>query len=311
MDKWNGTNLTTKSPNMKNVLKVNANNMSPSMKNALMVGFSFTCISLFILIMNAYGGSGILFTLYDSTSERRFLALSNQTNNIQKLKESIYHGQQFVTHGKWMPGKRHKPTCDFVPKAYGICGKNNRDIHFEFHDNRLNQIDAVADLKKILKKKKLLLIGDSLMTEFYFGLAELLKVKAADPKYRCRMNYTLHPENSGTLTHIRACLILLKGYEDFAASWDKLRIVPEENIRRLIAAHDIIVFNQGIHYDEYTLMCQGAIYFNNLGEMLHGKFSILFGCAFEFFPNVLLNSLSYFKKDQQFCVKPDGILVFH
>ena len=85
------------------------------------------------------------------------------------------------------------------------------------------------------------------------------------------MNFTLHPGNNGSMTHIRACLIVLRGYEDFA-KWDKLRVVPEEKIRKAIADYDVILFNQGIHYDQFTLMGQSAVYFNNLGKMLYGKY---------------------------------------
>ena len=129
---------------------------------------------------------------------------------------------------------------------------------------------AVAELRKILKNKKLLLIGDSLMTEFYFGLAELLQVKANESRYDCRMNFTIHPGNNGTLMHLKACVIVVTGYESFVR-WDKSRVIPEEKIRRAIADYDVILFNQGLHYDKLTLMCQSAVYFNNLGKMLYGK----------------------------------------
>ena len=164
--------------------------------------------------------------------------------------------------------KRHSQTCDFIPKME--CLKKDLNLHFQFHDNKLNKMDAVAELRKILKNKKLLLIGDSLMTEFFFGLAELLQVKTKEPKYDCKLNFTLHPGNNGTLTHIKACMIVLTGYESFA-NWHKLKFVPEEKIRRAIADYDVILFNQGLHYDKLTLMCQSAVYFNNLGKMLYGR----------------------------------------
>ena len=115
----------------------------------------------------------------------------------------------------------------------------------------------------------MLLIGDSLMTEFTFGLAELLQVKWEKPRYYCRMTFTLHPGNNGTLTHIRACLIVLKGYEEFIK---KKVFIKEEEIRKAIANYDVILFNQGLHYDDFILMSQSAVYFNNLGKMLYGNY---------------------------------------
>ena len=73
--------------------------------------------------------------------------------------------QLFIKHGKWMMGKRHNQTCDFIPA--NTCCKNTQNLHFEFRNQKLNKIDAVEELRKILQNKKLLLIGDSLMLEFY------------------------------------------------------------------------------------------------------------------------------------------------
>ena len=243
--------------------------ITSNMRNALIVTFFTVSISLFILIMCNYSSSEMLLTLQNSTVVRSLVQHPTEMKKVHKtrIKDTVY-SEQFVTHGKWIPGKRHNQTCDFIPKT--VCHKKDLNLHFQFHDNKLNTIDAVAELRKILKNKKLLLIGDSLMTEFFFGLAELLQVKTKEPKYVCRMNFTLHPGNYGTLTHIRACLIVLRGYKDFA-KWDKLRIVPEEKIRKAITDYDVILFNQGIHYDQFTLMCQSAVYFNNLGKMLYGK----------------------------------------
>ena len=134
------------------------------MKNVIGIFFVSVLPSLLLLTMNSWGGLEIPFSMHHSISKK------NNTNNINNI------GGPFLIHGKWMPGKRHNQTCDFTPKA--LCRKKDLNLHFQFHDNKLNKIDAVAELRKILKNKKMLLIGDSLMTEFYFGLAELLQVKS-------------------------------------------------------------------------------------------------------------------------------------
>ena len=226
------------------------------MNNVIIMFFLCVLAFLILSIMNNWGSSQILF------SSHYLISKKNNINNINNI------GENFVIHGKWMPVKRHNQTCDFIPKTQ--CRKKDLNLHFQFHDNKLNKINAVAELRKILKNKKLLLIGDSLMTEFFFGLAELLQVKTKEPKYRCRMNFTIHPGNNGSLIHIKSCLIVLQGYEDFA-NWDKLRVVPEEKIITTIANYDVILFNQGIHYDQFTSLGQSAVYFNNLGKMLYGK----------------------------------------
>ena len=242
------------------------------MRKEAVVCYFVVCISLFFLIRNKYSDSEIVFTLNNSPSTRSFVEQPNETNKVQRPRiQNDFHSEQFITHGKRKPGNCHNQMCNFLPKTYPICSNKVLNFHFEFYEDRLNEINAVEKLRKILKMKKLLLIGDSMMTEFYLRLTELLQVKVKDPEYRCKMNFTLHPGINGTLTHIRACLILLKGDETFS-KWDKVEAIAEENIRRTIAEHDAIVFNQGSHYDKFVLMCQGAVYFNNLGKMLHGRY---------------------------------------
>ena len=96
------------------------------------------------------------------------ISTNNNVNN--NVNNNYNHSQLFVKHGKWMPGKRHNQTCDFIPEI--TCCKNTQNLHFEFRNRKLNKIDAVEELRKYLKNKKMLLIGDSLMLEFYLGLAE-------------------------------------------------------------------------------------------------------------------------------------------
>ena len=137
--------------------------ISLNMRNALIIAFFTVSMSLFILIMCNYSSYEMLLTLHNSTAARSLVQHPIEMNKVHKtrVKNTVY-GEQFVTHGKWMPGKRHNQTCDFIPKT--VCHKKDLNLHFQFHDNKLNKIDAVAELRKILKNKKLLLIGDSLMT---------------------------------------------------------------------------------------------------------------------------------------------------
>ena len=175
--------------------------------------------------MKEYGGYKIVFTLYNSPSVISIVEQPNETNKVQTagIKDPV-NGKQFVIHGKWKPGKRAQPNVQLPTlRLISYVLKRCLNYHFKFHEDRLNKINAVEELRKILKTIKILLIGDSLMTDFYLGLAELLQVKVKDPKYHCGMNFTLHPGINTTLTHIKACLILLKGHETFA-KWDKTRV---------------------------------------------------------------------------------------
>ena len=137
--------------------------------------------------MNNYGSSEI----QNSNSK------DNNINNI---------GEHFVIHGKWMPGKRHSQMYDFINKKK--CCKNKRNLRFEFHEDRLNQIVAVEELRKILKNRKLLLIGDSLMFECFLGLQELLGVKTRvkiNEHFCANTSCSINPDGNSTVTFLRAC----------------------------------------------------------------------------------------------------------
>ena len=163
----------------------------------------------------------------------------NQNNNNVK-------GEPFVIHGKWMPGKRHNQTCDFIEKEK-CCTKKQKNLHFEFYNKHLNKINAVAESRHILKTKKILLIGDSLMFEFFIGLKELLRVKTTmtmTKYFGANTTCALNPDDNVTVSFLKACMIELKG-RNYFTEVIKSRLVSEKIIRKEIAKHDIIFFNKG------------------------------------------------------------------
>ena len=232
------------------------------MKNLsrLLYAVAFNLLVMLIIIMY---GSEILFTLLNGGSAKTFIENNDNDNNI--------YLKQFKKHGKWMAGKRHKQTCEFVPEL--TCSKNKQNLHFEFYKKHLNKVDAVEELRKILKNKKLLLIGDSLMLEFFGGLAELLQVKTTTLNRIINLintSYSIHPWRNSTITFLRTCTIVSNGTK-LLSEEKYFRVTSEEIITKEIADHDIVLFNQGIHYDFKLLLNKGTIYFNNIGQMLHGK----------------------------------------
>ena len=187
----------------------------------------------------------------------------NNNCGSEMLLATRSNNHHYVIHGKWKPGRRLKQTCNFIMRKDKCCEEKQKDLHFEFHDPRLNTINPLKELRKILKHKKLLLIGDSLMLEFFRGLAELLHVKS--PVERA-VNYSIsiHPPGGGTVTFLGAGVILLQGCKGFAAI-ERFRITSEKTIREKIADHDIVFFNQGLHYGGKLMLNESIIYFNNMG----------------------------------------------
>ena len=218
---------------------------------------------LVIFLVMFLHGSENLFTLLNGGSAKTFIENNVNDNNI--------YLKQFKKHGNWMAGKRHKRTCEFVPEM--TCCNNKQNLHFEFYKKHLSKVDAVEELRKNLKNKKLLLIGDSLMLEFFGGLAELLQVRTATMNriiYSMDTSYSIHPWDNSTITFLRACITVLNGTK-LLSEEKYFRVTSEEIIRKEIADHDIVLFNQGIHFDFILLLNKGTIYFNNMGHMLYGK----------------------------------------
>ena len=235
----------------------------------------FVCTLLLVILINNH--------LFSNEKRGTYFTecLSNEINIVQRYRmntsgDNQYYNnvksEPFVTQGKWMSGKRHNQTCDFIEKEK-CCTKKQKNLHFEFYNEHLNKINAVAELRHILKTKKILLIGDSLMFEFFIGLKELLRVKTTMTmtKYFCaNTTCALKPDNNVTVSFLKACMIELEG-RNYFTEVIKSRLVSEKIIRKEIAKHDIIFFNQGVHYDIRTLLIESTIHFNNIGSMLHGK----------------------------------------
>ena len=226
------------------------------------------CVLLYTLVVVS-----IKFTWFHNEcfSETVNLTTYPANSSENSRNQPSINRKSYVTHGKWMPGKRHNHTCLFIDESK--CCKNQQNTHFEFNDKKLSKINAVKKLREILRTKKLLLIGDSLMFEFFIGLKELLRVKTAMTmtKYFCpNTSCPLHVGANSTVTFLKACMIALESRNPFTEV-DKSRLIPAKKIRKEIADHDIVFFNQGVHYDIRKLLIESTIYFNNIGNMLHGK----------------------------------------
>ena len=241
------------------------------MKNLIIMVFVNVLALFSIFTMHNYGGSEILFSFSSPTRE---------DININK----IVIDEDFVKHGKWMSGKHHNQTCAFIDKKK--CCKKKQNLHFEFDEERLNQIDAVEELRKKLRNKKLLLIGDSLMFEFFIELAELLKANTTREMSRvfCERTCSINPSDMSTVTYLRTCMIVLEGKKPVPDDV-KWRQIAEKIVRKEIANYTlyIILFNQGIHYDIRMILLDSTIHFNNVGKMLHGKTHVQTKYTIEFF----------------------------
>ena len=148
-------------------------------------------------------------------------------------------------YGYWVEGKfPWKQTCLFLNTMQ--CCRTKRKPYFVFHDDKLNKINPITRLKQILKNKSILMIGDSIMYEFYEGIRELLKI-----------NGTTH-----NLKFILTWTISIKGsIPDLPVPTS----VTEKTLTELITKYDVIIFNQGLHYINGPI-CQIVIHFNTWGS---------------------------------------------
>ena len=217
----------------------------------------------------------------------RLHTTSSHMCQLEELTENAMDKSQFITHGKWMPGKRHDKRCELKDETK--CCKKEQNLHFEFYNRRLNKVDAVEELRRKLRNKRVLFIGDSLMQEFFDYLVAFLQTN--DPKlYKIHSSLTetvvssenrrsalaslVTPANNSSVTLLPAHLISLEGAKPFTKE-GIYAAAPEDIIRKGIANHDVILFNQGIHYRKVTMLGETAIHFNNMGQMLYGKGSFI------------------------------------
>ena len=216
----------------------------------------------------------------------RLPATSSHFCQLEELPEDRTDKTQFITHGKWMPEKKHYQRCELKDETK--CCRKGQNLHFEFYNKYLNKVDAVEEFRRKLRNKRMLLLGDSLMFEFFEYLVAFLRTN--DPKlYK---NYSslketlvssknkmatlqayVTPADNSSVTLLPAHLISLEGQKPFTKE-AIYSAAPDDIIRKEIANHDVILFNQGIHYREVTMLGETAIHFNNMGQMLYGKENI-------------------------------------
>ena len=149
-------------------------------------------------------------------------------------------------YGRWVHTETTlKQTCNFPFRSK--CCLKPQHFKFVFNDQNLNRVDPIRAMRQILNNKNLALIGDSLMREFYTGIKELLFLNETIGRKTnlLNLNYTkadrIHINTSG-------------------------HVFPS-NLRGIVSRYDIIVFNQGIHYNDALGVV--VAHFRSIGHLLH------------------------------------------
>ena len=97
----------------------------------------------------------------------------------------------------------------------------------------------------------MVLVGDSVMREFHSGIRELLSMNTIFQNTTKFTNLKYVP-----VSKMVRNVTSLKYY------------VTEENVSRSLEGHDVIVFNQGLHY-RHDQLGQTVAIFNRMGHSLH------------------------------------------
>ena len=149
-------------------------------------------------------------------------------------------------YGRWVHRESTlKQTCNF-PFRSKYCEKRQR-LKFVFNDDNLNRVDPIREIHEILNSKSLVLIVDSLMREFYTGIKELLFLNETIGK---KMNLSNLNYTKADGIHINAT-----GH-----------VIPSD-LPDVVSRHDVIVLNQGIHYND--LLGMAVVRFRRIGHLLH------------------------------------------
>ena len=189
-------------------------------------------------------------------------------NTIDTLQlHSSDYLQRVGLYGKWVKEESALPkTCQYVKKK--VCCRKKQKLHFVFYDDELNKVNPISELRNILENKSILLFGDSIMVELYNGTNELLKItqpQTPGTKYNPTGTKYKPTCTKYNIDLLMAYTIYIQGTTSIL---DLPTSVTEETVRREVEKHDIIVFNQGLHYTHGPVE-QVSIYFYYIGKLLH------------------------------------------
>ena len=89
-----------------------------------------------------------LFVMYQCIPPtNKYRAILQEQQQSTEDDEAKY---KYITHGRWMPGRKHNQSCEFLHKPYTCC-KKEQILHFEFYNKCLNKVDAVEQFRTKLR----------------------------------------------------------------------------------------------------------------------------------------------------------------
>ena len=147
----------------------------PGLLGVLTLTLTLILVLLFssMTLHSGYSNFSTVFTM--KHANQRFD--EKQSSEISHL----YSDLNLHVYGQWKYGFLHDRT-NFSRDYFFKCNKSKEEkpLHFEFYDNRLNEVNAIERLRGILRKSRLLLIGDSTTREFFFGICALLDLQVSN-----------------------------------------------------------------------------------------------------------------------------------
>ena len=165
--------------------------------------------------------------------------------------------QKTLFYGKWMKGKSNlRRTCDILNQTQ--CCDRKQKLHFVFDDENRNNINPIKELENILQHKNILMVGDSLMLEFYNGIRELWHA------YEANKDESLNLK----VQYLKASTMCFKKSR-YPCKNDS---ITDATLATEIRNYDVIVLNQGLHHNTDQLE-RAAIHFHyiskSLRELIH------------------------------------------
>ena len=136
--------------------------------------FSFNVIKFSV---HAQKTDGKVSEIVHEINEKNDNVFTKKENNGTRISH-LYSDLGLRVYGQWQNGFRHdRPDFDSIKQYFGRCkhSESEKPLHFEFYDQRLNEINVTDRLRHILKEKKLLFVGDSVMRDFFHGICILLR----------------------------------------------------------------------------------------------------------------------------------------
>ncbi len=224
------------------------------MLTILCLTFATLSSTLYMLGRETSGWPPLVLPPYKQTSaiSSHFIPMTNSSQGKVTWKPSNFSFQPFMGRGSWAQGLKFHLPCN-ITYHFPCCSYHfpARKLHFQSGLTVHAMSEARATFLQKVQKKRVFLIGDSLMRQLFQSVADLLDVGPITTPYWVKqvqhdpglfVREISNTSNQISVTNIHHYVLSsgYKGHTKKALSWELFQLVVRQG--------HIVVFNMGLHY---------------------------------------------------------------